>query len=169
MPVWNVTVQHHRNFARLIMRSGATVCCRRWVSHATACLALISVLGCGDAAPTRLKVYPVEGSITFKGKPLADALVVLHPKDKADTKITAARGKTDQNGKFLVTTYDTNDGAAAGEYAVTVQKYQTVDKGGGPEPGPNILPPKLSLPTSTDVFVQIAEGSNTLKPVEVGR
>ncbi|MFN0018381.1 MAG: hypothetical protein ACKVP0_08985 [Pirellulaceae bacterium] len=78
-------------------------------------------MGCGGDGIARLKTHPVEGVVQFEGKPLAGAFVVLHPKGVSDPKHLAAQAKTDATGKFKPATYDTSDGAIAGEYSVTVQ------------------------------------------------
>jgi hypothetical protein len=137
---------------------------------ATAGLALLLItllVGCSRKSEDRVEVHPVQGQVTFQGKPLPQAFVVLHPKNASDPRAIAARGQTDAAGNFRLTTYDADDGAAVGEYAVTVQCYRAVDKGGGLEPGPNILPPKFATPTSTDIVVRVAEGTNTLPPISI--
>jgi hypothetical protein len=53
--------------------------------------------------------------------------------------------------------------------SITVQYYQPIDNGVGSEPGPNVLPPKLALPDSTDISVRLTEGPNKLVPIEVRR
>lgn len=123
-------------------------------------------LGCskGDG---RVAVHPVEGQLTWNGQPLPNAFVVLHPKDPTDTKLVSARGQTDAEGKFQITTYETADGAAAGEYKVTVELYRPVNKGNGLEPGPNVLPPKLSRPETSEIVVRVAEGKNSLEPISL--
>ncbi len=128
-----------------------------------------ALAGCGQDQPDRPPVHPVEGQVTLNGQPLAGAYVVLHPKNNADPRVIAARGQTDSSGKFRATTFNANDGAVAGEYAVTVQYYQPIDNGGSSEPGPNVLPPRLALPDSTDIRVRVTEGPNTLVPIEVRR
>jgi hypothetical protein len=126
-----------------------------------------SLVGCGGG-DGRLPVHPVEGVITRGGKPLANALVALHPKTKPTTgEPIAPNGQTDENGVFKVSTYDANDGAPEGEYAVTVQYYQPVKTANGIEPGPNVLPPKFAQPSTTDITVKIAAGPNKLEPIEV--
>jgi len=132
-------------------------------------LALATLVGCGGGdGIVRLPVHPVEGQITRNGKPLANALVALHPKG-GDSRAITARGQTDENGNFKVTTYDQNDGAPEGDYAVTVQYYQLVKTGSSAEPGPNVLNPKISSPNQTDIVVKIAAGPNKLSPIEVER
>lgn len=126
-------------------------------------------VGCGSGdGITRLPVHPVEGAITRDGKPLANAFVALHPKT-SDARAITARGQTDSNGKFQVTTYDSNDGAPEGEYAVTVQYYELLQNGTSSEPGPNVLNPKISSPHQTDIVVKVASGANQLPAIEVER
>jgi hypothetical protein len=36
--------------------------------------------GCGKAGPERIPVVPVDGAVTFDGKPVPGAMIVLHPK-----------------------------------------------------------------------------------------
>jgi hypothetical protein len=69
----------------------------------------------GSASP-REPVYKVSGRITLTGAPLADANVTFSPKDKQ----ALALGRTDKDGKYKLTTYDYEDGAAAGGYVVLV-------------------------------------------------
>lgn len=135
----------------------------------SSCALAFLLAGCGGAELPRLPVHPVEGQVQLKGAPLANALVVLHPK-KQDPKFPfAARGQTGPDGKFQVTTYDANDGAPVGEYLVTVECYQVIDNNGSLEPGPNILNPKLASQAATDITVSVKEGPNTLAPIEVDR
>ena len=130
---------------------------------------MATMTGCGAKNADRLPVFPVEGLVTLNGQPLPNAFVVLHPKGTSDSRALAARGQTDQHGQFKVTTYDAGDGAPAGEYAVTVEYHQLIGSGGSLEPGPNVLPPKYASPDATDLSVRVAEGPNTLPPIELRR
>lgn len=124
--------------------------------------------GCGEKV-TRLPVHPVRGQITRNGQPLAHALVAFHPRSATPQADLAPRGQTDEQGRFTLTTYDSHDGAPAGEYAVTVQYYQPIQNGSSSEPGPNVLSPKLALPSTTDIVVQVTSGTNELPAIEVDR
>lgn len=129
---------------------------------------MAAIVGCGGG-DGRLTVHPVEGVITRDGKPLANALVALHAKAKPSSgESVAPNGQTDENGLFKLSTYDANDGAPEGEYAVTVQQYQPIKTANGIEPGPNVLSPKLSQPSTTDITVKIVAGPNKLSPIDVG-
>ncbi len=129
---------------------------------------LLSGCGGGDGVE-RLKVHPVQGTVTFAGKPLANAQVAFHPKNPTDQRAKVALGTSDANGNFQLTTYDTNDGAVAGEFSVTVQYFQLQDSGESFSPGPNVLSPHIATPEGSNIVVRVAEGLNQLTPIEVRR
>ena len=128
-------------------------------------LAIFAASGCSQAEVANLPVHPVEGQVTLKGKPLADAFVVLHPRTGETTP--KALGKTDAQGQFKVSTYRASDGAVAGDYVVTVQRYPLVRSGPSVVPGPNDLPQKLANPQSSTIQVHVANGANKLQTIEV--
>lgn len=137
---------------------------------ALALLVGLCLAGCGGGdGVERLPVHPVKGAIVLDGKPLANAQVAFHPKNPTDQRAKVASATTDAEGKFQLTTYDANDGAVAGEFVVTVQQFQLVEEGSGFAPGPNVLSPKIALPTSSDIVLKVAEGPNELQPIEVRR
>lgn len=130
----------------------------------------VVLTGCSsEPAPDRLAVFPVSGQVRLNGNPLANAFVVLHPRQPADARTLPARGKTDQEGRFQLTSYEANDGAAIGEYAVTVEYYQLVKNGESYIAGPNVLPPKIANPATSDIVVRVATGENRLTPIELRR
>ena len=73
----------------------------------------------------------------------------------------------DNAGKFTLTTYEAGDGAAAGEYSVTVVHTPLVKVDGDTVAGPNVLPVKYATPTDTDLKVSITAGPNTLPALEL--
>lgn len=76
------------------------------------------VWGCGGGSEGQVPVYPVSGTVKMAGNPVANAVVTFSP--EADQPV--AMGRTDSSGKFSLTTYDANDGAALGDYKVMVTK-----------------------------------------------
>lgn len=86
------------------------------------CLVIVGSLvlaGCGGGdGAKRVPVFKVTGVVTLKGEPLTQAIVTFSP--KAGQPV--AFGTTNDKGEFFLTTYDTDDGAAAGNYAVVVSK-----------------------------------------------
>jgi hypothetical protein len=144
-----------------------TLACR-WTAGIVTLWGAVAV-GCGAQNADRLAVFPVDGQVTLDGQPLANALVILHPRDASDPRALAARGQTDASGKFKVTTYEAGDGAPPGEYAVTVAYHQPIGQGTNWEPGPNILPAKYALPETTDLSARVAAGPTTLPVITLRR
>jgi hypothetical protein len=132
-------------------------------------LTFATLVGCGKNSD-RVQVFPVEGQVTLNGHPLANAFVVLHPKDANASGVPAARAQTDSNGTFRASTYEADDGAAVGEYAVTIEYYQPIDNGNGSsEPGPNVLPARLGSPQTTEHVLRVTANPNKFPPIEVSR
>jgi hypothetical protein len=105
--------------------------------------------------------------VSFGGKPIEGALIVFHPQAGSDPKILPARGQVDNAGKFTLTTYEAGDGAAAGEYSVTVVHTPLVKVDGDTVAGPNVLPAKYATPTDNDLKVSITAGPNILPALEL--
>jgi hypothetical protein len=129
----------------------------------------VGLTGCGDGGPERVAVYKAQGQLLWEGKPLPNALIVLHPQGAADPKALSARAQTDANGNFALSTYDAADGAPLGDFAVTVAYYPPVQVNGAIVPGPNALPPRYADPTTTDLRLSIREGENQLPPLSIRR
>jgi hypothetical protein len=132
-------------------------------------LTLMVAVGCNSARDDRVKVYPVEGAVSFGGKSLEGALIVLHPEEVTDARVLPARGYVDGTGRFSMTTYESGDGAAEGEYRVTVVHTPLIERDGDVVAGPNVLPPKYASPRDTDLRVRIAAGPNSLPALELKR
>ncbi len=127
---------------------------------------LVAFLGCRPALD-RLPCYPVNGTITLKGTPLANALIAFHPVDTSNPLATTARATSDASGNFSLSTYDALDGAPEGEYRVTVTCYKPIGSGSSLEPGPNILPNKYARPDSTDIRIRVAKGENASQKIDI--
>jgi len=84
----------------------------------------IVVTGCSNSS--RPPTYPVTGTVTLHGKPVAGAVITFVP---TGTDGEAASAITDSEGKYALTTWQAGDGARPGEYRVKVSKQdqQTVD------------------------------------------
>jgi hypothetical protein len=81
--------------------------------------------GCGTKGPV---VQYVEGTVTFEGKPVADADVCFTP-TTGQSGIPAV-GKTDSNGMYRLTSAQGGafgKGAVAGGYEVRIIKYLDLD------------------------------------------
>lgn len=134
-------------------------------------LSLCLVVGCGDDEweGKRVKVYKAGGTVLLDGKPLDDAIVVFHSQSHS----VSAQGVTDKDGRFQLTTYRENDGAADGPQKVVVTKriyveqktkYDSPTERSVAKIPKDLLPPKYSNPDATPLSATIAtSGSNDIK------
>lgn len=105
-------------------------------------------------------VYPVRGKIVHDGAPLAGAKVEFHLVEQDGKKTTRiADAFTEADGTFTLSTYKANDGAPAGEYAVTVVLRQPYYDASG-KLGPNLLPAKYASPKASDLRVRVKNEPN---------
>jgi hypothetical protein len=81
-------------------------------------IALLLSCGCGDGRPSRV---PVAGRVLIDGKPLAKAGVRFYP-----TGGRSSSGKTDIDGRFVLTCYEPNDGALVGNHQVVVAAIEEI-------------------------------------------
>jgi hypothetical protein len=117
----------------------------------------VLISGCGTAQEP---VFPVSGQILWSGKPLAEAVVVLHPEDGKRRSLTA---RTDASGRFQLTTHQPGDGAPAGTYLVTVEYRDLVQEGDElVRHGPNQLPARYAKPETSGLRCEVTAGTNTL-------
>jgi hypothetical protein len=140
---------------------------------AVLCLGLFLTLGCGDdtGLPQR---YPVYGTVTYKGEPVAKGQITFLPK-KPDGR--AANGFI-QDGRYTLTTATDGDGALPGEYGVqitakeadqskiaeTIRKEgggaRQIDVGRAAAKAKNLVPPKYQLPETSKLEAVVKEQSN---------
>jgi hypothetical protein len=95
----------------------------RWLVGVT----LLTAAACGGSA----KPVKVAGRITLDGQPLTGATVVFTP---ADGNGNIASGRTNSDGEFRLTTFNTDDGAVPGDYKITVKIDEVSDAPGGTNP-----------------------------------
>ncbi len=83
-------------------------------------LVLVGLAACGGR--TVPKVYPVKGKVLVNGQPAKECQITFHRTTPGDPSFPATPGGlTDENGVFQITSYQANDGAAEGEYVVTIE------------------------------------------------
>ena len=80
------------------------------------CTVLCFSMGCGGGDSGQVPVAPTTGVVTYKGSPLQDAEVIFVPEKISQT----ANGRTNANGEFSMTTYNTGDGAVVAANQVLV-------------------------------------------------
>ncbi len=138
---------------------------------------LVTLSGCAgggaEGEADRPARTPASGKVTYGGDPVEGATVVLSPTSQ-DGK--PATGLTDASGMFTLRTFETDDGAIAGEYKVTVTKLKTSASSTVSEDDPNydpeaaddsdepehLIPEKYSSAETTDLKATIpADGEVT--------
>lgn len=78
------------------------------------------LIGCGGGGQQSAEpVFPVTGTVTFNGQPVVGADITFRNKEKQ----RAAFGKTDDAGKYSLTTFTVKDGAVEGNSTVTITKH----------------------------------------------
>ena len=132
-------------------------------------LALAVIASGCSKEPVRLQTFPASGTVAFAGKPTPGALGVLHPQQDLGKDVPRPTGYVDKDGRYVLTTFKTGDGAPAGKYKLTIEWNKLVVNGKDAEPGPNVLPAKYAVPATTDVEVEIASGPNQLPPLILRR
>jgi hypothetical protein len=129
--------------------------------------------GCGNSNADRPETYPVSGVVTYKGLPVPDAQVTFSPEGQGQ----AAFGRTDTEGKYSLTTYESGDGAVAGRYKVAVTKFDAPEQPAAPTGGEyvppaagkyqkvakpkNHLPAKYATPQSSDLQAEVKPEATT--------
>ncbi|MCA9165571.1 MAG: hypothetical protein KDA62_21425 [Planctomycetales bacterium] len=96
----------------------------RQVQCIVAALLLMAVVtGCSSRRePEIIETHPITGTVTYRGKPLANILVIFHPA-KGQGRPGASR--TDANGHFpCPTTHRESDGVIPGQHTVTIANLQ---------------------------------------------
>lgn len=108
----------------------------------------------------RKPTYTVAGKAFLDGVPTPGAQVVLQPAGK-NAKGARALGVVAGDGTFKLTTYTAHDGAAEGEYAVSVTwKQPAYDVQG--KYGPNLLPARYAKVETSGLRASIKSGPNSL-------
>lgn len=130
------------------------------------CLSAMTGCGSGENLPD---TFPVSGTITYSGKPIRGGTVTFHPQGDVGNP---AYGLVAADGTYTLTTYDTDDGAVAGNHKVTIEvfpgQWAAEEEGGGEvglpgaeaTSGPGV-PGKYSSPDSTPLEFKVEAGSNT--------
>jgi hypothetical protein len=103
----------------------------------------IVLTGCSNSS--RPPTYPVTGTVTLQGKPVAGAAITFVPTGEEGD---AASAITDSEGKYALTTWQAGDGARPGEYRVKVSKQEqlTVD--------PSKMVKNLSIEEEQKIYVE---------------
>jgi hypothetical protein len=144
----------------------------RFVRSCAAVLGLAAIAGCAGDRPKwqRPKPFPAGGVVRLNGQPLEGALVTF----TNATLGVSATGRTDAEGKFILTTFEQGDGAVPGKYKVAVSKVIApaglVDKHAAPvmrnarapaAPQPRwLIPKRYGNAETSGLTAEVAEGGS---------
>lgn len=94
---------------------------RLLLSSLLLCPLLFACSGCenSNGNPNRPPVVKASGIVTYQQKPIEGATILFTSVNSGP----AATGFTDENGAFQLRTYEPGDGAAAGQYKVSISKF----------------------------------------------
>ena len=96
-----------------------------FLTTVTSVAVLLALAGCSsdDSTGQRPKVVPVSGRVLANGQPLTGAHVTF-----TNTQANrSAFAKTDEEGRFSLTTFRPNDGAIPGKQQISVSKLESIE------------------------------------------
>ena len=135
---------------------------------------LLAAAGCGGPADPRPARVAFEARVVFEGQPVADAVVVLAPRDPGGA---AASGTSQSDGLVRFSTFESQDGVVPGGYAVSVMKTVVEEPEMLDSNDPNydprqaerqvptsrdLLPVRYKTPTDSGLTVEVTEA--TIEP-----
>ena len=137
----------------------------RWLSV----MAMAAVAG-GCSRSSGPVCHPVRGQVLYQDRPLAEALVVFHPLSPPAADHPRPLAYTDAEGRFVLTTVQTRDGAPTGEYAICVEQRQPRLVGEETvRDGRNLLPARYCQPASSPLRYTVVAGQNEVPPLKITR
>lgn len=75
--------------------------------------AVVAAAGCGEGRP---ELAPVEGVVSFAGKPVEQGIITFYP-----AAGRPATGSLGPGGRYRLTTYESGDGALVGAHKVVIE------------------------------------------------
>jgi hypothetical protein len=128
---------------------------------------LAGLSGCDSTyAVPNVTTYKVEGQVLLpNGQPVTNAKVTFVPK-ALDGKSLPASGEVGSDGKFVLTTKETGDGAAAGDYYVRVAPTTLVTNTGKTK-AKAPFPLKYSDVDSSGIEITVKPEANVLPPIRL--
>ena len=128
----------------------------------TLCLVVLAALGCGDGSD--LEIYPVRGTISFDGEPLAEetTTVMFQPDaERGNEAPLPAIGTVDGDGNYTLKTNGQN-GASPGWYKVVVTALaERPEHASGPKDArsrpvaKSLLPARYGQAHTTPLFFEV--------------
>lgn len=152
----------------------------------TILLLMVALSGCGGVGDEwtngRPPVYPSSGEILYNGNPLEGANVIFSPvvegvQDAGPNGAPGAAGRTDAEGRFVLTTFRDGDGAPAGRFRVTVLKAESVVTFRADDPAhdqiplkteqKHLIPAKYSNPAKSGLEAEVEKSGKNVFAFEL--
>jgi len=151
--------------------------CSRFPGAIVVSLLMVTLVGSGCGKKSPFPTVRTSGQVMYKGQPVADASVMLVPQEGQ----RAAVGKTDSEGRFVLTTHTPGDGAMPGKYKIVISKTAAVSPAPEAAEMPDItkehstvkpaapeIPAKYSSPNTTPLECTIPQsGQHDLGVLEL--
>ena len=113
--------------------------------------ALAAAWLCGCGGPDRPPMAPVTGTVTMHGAPVPGAVVQFHR--EGDAAARPGAGRTDDTGRYRITTFDPGDGGLLGRHRVTVSKALNPMA----EVPDDVFPAAVTDPETTTLSAEVTE------------
>jgi hypothetical protein len=109
---------------------------------------------------------PVHGRVIYRGQPAQGFRVLFHPTTPWKGAQFAPSAMTDKNGEYQLRSYQSDDGAPAGEYTVTFQWLKTISTNDPADVQPEIdqLKGLFNDPKKSRFKAVVREGNNEIEP-----
>ncbi len=121
-----------------------------WAAAFTTIVGLAASYGCGKSHEQ--ETARVFGTVTLDGQPVTTGWVYFTPQSGR-----AAKGTIGPDGKFMLGTYSTNDGAIVGLHQVTI-----IAREEGPQdselPGKSLIPERFASSTDSGLSFNVRAG-----------
>ncbi|MGC1272335.1 MAG: hypothetical protein WBC44_01405 [Planctomycetaceae bacterium] len=125
-------------------------------------VAVVGLLGCGGGTDGRVETVPVQGQLLVDGKPQGSVSLVFKPVGGDGTDLRPVAGATTAaDGTFSVGTYELADGAAPGQYEVSISTTSSMTDpaamGQGGAASVSAAPTTVEVPAdgATDLQVEL--------------
>lgn len=113
---------------------------------------LASLAGCGHSE-SRVPLYQTKGQAYFAGKPAKGALLIFHPLGQNHLPFPP-RARVEEDGWFMVETFQAKDGLPEGDYIVTVEWRLGGEEEGGD--GRSLVPSKYTRKETSTLRVSVS-------------
>jgi hypothetical protein len=131
---------------------------------------LLAAVGCSQSRELDLPPrHPVAGVVKFRGQPASGFRVTFHPLTDIGTLKFAPSAITGPDGSFRLRSYQPDDGAPLGQYAVTFEWPDHLIREDDPDPVPEVdqLRGAYSNPQASAFKITVVEGNNQVPAFEL--